>query len=861
LVLLGASLYLALVSGLPDVAQVEAQFGMRGAERFQPLLVYDNSGEHVLYQHIHPEARSRRWIEPESVSASFAQSVVAAIEPGFWTSTGYELSSREASTISERLVEVSLLPPGEPSLQRSVQRALLAAELTRRYPRERILAWYINSAHYGHAAYGIDSAALAYYDKHADGLSLGEGASLAALLNSPQLMQDAEESRERVLEALVDEGAITRAQARSAQSEPYPNLEPPELPNFVTFLIRQVTDELGEAVVGRSGLKVISTIDYDLQQQATCAAESHVLRLAGESIGTVSSTTDSSPCVSAALLPTLRPRDAGIDHEIEDWALVVMDPVSGEILAASGPFDEPRNPEPLLNPFTYLTAFSRGSTPSSMVVDLGSDPHGPVRMRTALSNMYPDSAATTLAALGEESVSRTLAQLGMSGGRESASLLELTSAYGVLADEGRRTGTEVAPSIIRRIDDAQGDVLYKYSPNTRAVVSPQLAFLMADVLSDESTRWAELGKGNNLEIGRAAGAIAGSSPDSEANWTIGFTPQRAVGVWLGGDPLVGVDRTNGSAAIWNAVVRFASAELPPEVWQMPLGVTELEVCDPSGLLPTQYCPEVVREVFILGTEPTQYDNLYQPFRVNSETGKLATLLTPLQFVEERVYFTPPSAAEGWAVAAAIERPPQEYDTLAFDPIENAGVQIMSPAPFEILGDNIAIRGDANTEGFDYFRLQYGQGLNPTRWIQIGADRQRPVEGSSLGTWASEGLNGLYTLQLLVVLNDGQIRTAATPVTLDNEPPGLELLLPSAGDTFSLDETDELTINVSAADEVGLDRVEFFAEGRRVGTVTGAPFTANWTFPNETGDYEIFVRAYDTAGNRSESERILIELVP
>jgi len=859
--LLGASAYLAIVNGLPDVGQVEAQFGMRGAETFRPMLVYDNSGEHVLYQHLHPGAQSRRWIDTESAPASLTQATVAALEPEYWTGPGYDLTSQVASTIGERLVEIALLPPGEPSLARTAQRALLAAELTRRYSKEQILSWYINSADYGQAAFGVDSAALVHYGKNANELSLGESASLAAMLDPQLRLLDADSSREMVLDIMAEAGHVTSAQARDAVDDPFPDQDGLELPRFATFLIEQVTRELGEFVVGRSGLKVISTIDYDLQQQAACAAESHVSRLSGEPIGTVKATSDGGPCVSAALLPTLRPRDAGFDHQIEDWALVVIDPVSGEILAARGPFDEARNPETLLDPFTYLTAFSRGSTPSSMVVDLGEDPHGPVRMRTALANLYSDAAETTLAALGQESISRTLDQLGLSGARDSANLIELTSAYGVLAADGKRTGVDSGPTIVQRIEDSEGTLLYEYRPLSQAVVSPQLAFLMVDVLSDESARWEELGKGNSLEIGRAAGAISGTTSEGTDNWAIGFTPQRAVGVWLGGSPLIELGRENGAAAIWNAATRFSSAELPPESWQMPLGVAEVEVCDPSGLLPTQYCPEIVREVFVLGTEPTQYDNLYQPFRVNRETGKLATLLTPLQSVEERVYFIPPPVAEAWAAEIGIEQPPQEYDTLSSDLAETPGIQIMSPAPFEILSDSISVQGDANTDGFDYYRLQYGQGLNPTRWIQIGEDQQRPVDSNRLGTWLTEGLNGLYTLQLLVVLNDGQVRTAALPVTLDNEAPTVGLLFPLSGDAYSLEEVGELTISVSATDEVGLERVEVFADGRRIGFATSAPFTIDWTLPKDVGEYEIFARAYDAAGNRAESQRIQIDIVP
>jgi hypothetical protein len=123
------------------------------------------------------------------------------------------------------------------------------------------------------------------------------------------------------------------------------------------------------------------------------------------------------------------------------------------------------------------------------------------------------------------------------------------------------------------------------------------------------------------------------------------------------------------------------------------------------------------------------------------------------------------------------------------------------------------------------------------------------------------LNGLYTLQLLVVLNDGQVRTAALPVTLDNESPIIELLIPLAGEVYSLDEVEELTISVSALDEVGLERVDIFADGRRIGSIRSAPFTVDWTLPNEIGAYEIFARAYDAAGNRAESQRIQIEIVP
>ncbi len=237
------------------------------------------------------------------------------------------------------------------------------------------------------------------------------------------------------------------------------------------------------------------------------------------------------------------------------------------------------------------------------------------------------------------------------------------------------------------------------------------------------------------------------------------------------------------------------------------------------------------------------------------------MLTPLQSVEERVYFIPPSLAEDWAAEVGIERPPQEYDTLSLGTTDIPGVMIASPAPFEILGGRVNVRGQANAEGFDFYRLQYGQGLNPTRWIQIGEDRDQPVEGGILGSWSTDGLDGLYTLQLLVVLNDGQVQTAAAPVTLDNTPPSIELIAPSAGETYSLRDDDELTISVSASDEVGIDRIDFLVDGRRIATATSAPYSTSWSFPGQTGSYEILARATDAAGNRTETDRIDIRLIP
>jgi membrane carboxypeptidase/penicillin-binding protein PbpC len=751
------------------------------------------------------------------------------------------------------------MPPSSNELLERLASSVLAAELTNRYPKERILEWFLNSADYGRSAFGLDAAALTYFAKSADELSLSEAALLAALAQDPTLDPLSQSTRARtmrqvVLQAMQRAAFIEADEAERAARLPLGVLEDQEPwhpPEHVLVVLSQLERLLGRERMGRSGLIVTSTLDNDLQEQSGCVAESHLARLAGQPIDALVSTASDGPCVAASLLPTLRPGDAGMDHRIEDWGLIVLDPVRGEVLAAHGRTDLNRVAGPLFDPFIYLTAFAQGSTPATMVLDLRDDlaeSRGPVRMRTALANLYPGASQQALSSVGQQSFVLTLDQMGIaSPNTQSVSLADIAAAYGIIAADGLRIGfesseVEILPSIVLKVEGAEGEPLYGYAPANQAILSPQLAYLMVDVLSDESARWNTLGPGNPLEIGMPACVVSAQDLAGESNWTVGITPHRAVAVWVGGTEMRGVDRLNGSAPIWHAVTRFGAADFGTAGWEQPPGLTEREVCDPSGLLPTLYCPELVTEIFVQGTEPTHFDTLFRPLRINSETGKLATLFTPLEAVEERVYFVPPQEAQAWAEQAGIE-------------------QISSPAPFEIVGREIQILGEAAPEGFGYYRLQYGQGLNPSDWVQIGQDQSRQIRHARLGSWSTEGLSGLYTLQLLVILTDGQVRTAALPLTIDNQPPLAQLVSPQDGAVLRRASTPSALFQADALDNVGLDRIEFWVDGRRIGVATQAPYTIRWLTPAQAGEYRVEVRAYDRAGNRTTTEAVLIEVKP
>jgi hypothetical protein len=224
---------------------------------------------------------------------------------------------------------------------------------------------------------------------------------------------------------------------------------------------------------------------------------------------------------------------------------------------------------------------------------------------------------------------------------------------------------------------------------------------------------------------------------------------------------------NGSpraaAGLWAAVMKTASRDLPASSWKIPQGVTTLQVCDPSGLLPTEACPNVVSEVFLNGYEPLQADTLYKTYSVNRETGFLATVFTPAGLVEERTYMIVPELARDWAARAGLPNPPSVYDTIQAPPFR-ADLHIASPAMFASVNGKVQVRGSAAGADFDFYRLQYGQGLNPSQWVLI-AESQTPVADGLLGVWDANGLKGLYALQLVVIRSGQRVETYTVQVTL------------------------------------------------------------------------------------------------
>jgi hypothetical protein len=217
------------------------------------------------------------------------------------------------------------------------------------------------------------------------------------------------------------------------------------------------------------------------------------------------------------------------------------------------------------------------------------------------------------------------------------------------------------------------------------------------------------------------------------------------------------------ATLWSALMQIASQDLPPDSWASPADVSVINVCDPSGMLPTADCPNLVSEVFLNGNEPIQPDNIYRKYAVNRETGLLATVFTLPQLVEERVYLVVPPEARSWAESAGLEIPPSTYDAIQ-PPQSSPNVNITSPELFREVSGKVDITGTAAGDDFVSYRVVAGQGLNPQEWIQL-AEGNEPVTNGVLARWDTSGLSGLYAVQLQVVRGDQKVDTAIIQVTV------------------------------------------------------------------------------------------------
>ncbi|MBI1800496.1 MAG: hypothetical protein HYR71_02565 [Chloroflexi bacterium] len=405
----------------------------------------------------------------------------------------------------------------------------------------------------------------------------------------------------------------------------------------------------------------------------------------------------------------------------------------------------------------------------------------------------------------------------------------------VPSDVKRPGYREMNPVAILKVEDANGKTLFEYQkPDVKTVLSPQVAYLMTDVLSDNQARAVAFGANSPLKLSRPTAAKTGTTNDFKDNWTLGYTPQLVTGVWVGNSDNTSMERSSGltgAGPIWHDFMEYALKDLPVENFQRPEGMVEVDVCAPSGLRPTPNCPSRVKELFIAGTEPKTDDNIWQAFRICKPSGKLATLYCPPDQIEDKVFAIYPPEAADWVRDPAnnVPQPPTDYDT-TYGPAQQVGdVAIIKPVAYGYVHGLAPVIGNAKAGSFNFYRLEFGSGLDPTAWTQIGGDHHNQVDGGQLEVWDTTGLaDGLYTLQLTVVEGNGNRKQSSAQVNVDNKPPTVKLLNPSPNEIYIMEDKEWVNIQADARDNVSMDRVEFFLDGKSIGFNTVAPYTRRWT---------------------------------
>jgi membrane peptidoglycan carboxypeptidase len=955
-----ASIYAYFTRDLPPASTLQAIFDSTNSDFFRTTQIYDRTDTHLLYEVIDPRGGDRQYTAYADLPLNLISATIAIEDKTFFTNPGYDAigivralvsnvrgeAIQGGSSITQQLVKNTLIPieeRAERSYSRKIREILLAAEITRRYSKEQILEWYLNTNFYGSLAYGVDAAALVYFGKHAQQLTLAEAALLAAIPNSPGLNpntapEEAKRRQEVVLDVMAHENFISPAEAETAKAAPLS--QPPvqrfdiKAPHFSIYARQQVIELLnalgleGEDLVNRGGLRIVTTLDWALQQQAECVARTQVARLSGSAPDVIVPVGETLPvgvdCAAAEFLPPLREADVGIDHHVTNAAIVALRPTTGEIMALVGSLDYwnpaiagnfniavdgQRQPGSSFKPFTYLEAFRAGYSPATMLLDIRTvfptlsgeayvpenydrRFHGPVSMREALARSYNIPAVQTLNLVGIDNVIRRAHQMGINsletgqyglaltlGGGE-VTLLDMAYAFGVFANSGVMAGQPVPldeqrpgfrqldPISILRVTDNRGQVLYELrSPSTQPILSPELAYLMNDVLSDNAAREAAFGRDNPLTLpDRPVGAKTGTTNDFRDNWTVGYAPQLAVGVWVGNadnTPMQSVTGLTGAAPIWHAVMRYGTQALPPQGWTQPPGIVSVKVCVPSGKLPTEFCPRTRDELFIRGAEPTDPDNVWQAVTINRDTGKRATVCTPPELLEEKVYEILPPEAADWVRTVGVPQPPTEYDTLTTACLATSNVAILDPQPFAYIHGTVIISGTSKGDNYAFFRVEYGPGLYPQGWTQIEGDRGEQIENGVLQTWNTAGLDGLYSLRLVVVKNDPAnpggpflFETSVIQVTVDNQAPTISLISPTPGQEYTLGQDESVIIQAQVSDNLSIARVAFFVDNISTESATVPPYSTRWKLTG-AGEHVIFARVYDAAGNFVDSEKVTI----
>ncbi|HLP86893.1 MAG TPA: PBP1A family penicillin-binding protein [Candidatus Paceibacterota bacterium] len=611
--------------------------------------IYDRTGEILLYD-VHQNIK-RTVIPYEDMGVNILNATVAIEDSNFYQHKGIRITSiiratiwakltgrriQGGSTITQQLIKNTLLTP-EVSISRKIKEWILSVKLEKVMSKEEILALYLNEAPYGGNIYGIEEATKAFLGKKPKELTLAEAAYMAAIPNGPTYYSPygknkdkLDERKNLVLKRMLDIKFITEEEYTKAKSEQVTFLpkQPMNIgaPHFVFFIKDYLENRYGAETLEEGGLKVTTTLDYELQKKAEEIAFT-------------------------------KARENEKNWDGNNAAVVVIDPKTGQILSMVGSrdyFDKtidgnfnvataPRQPGSSFKPIVYALAFEKGYTEKTTLFDVktefnsscrpdGSETRdgcytpdnydnafrGPMTLRDGLAQSINVIAVKLLYLVGVSDSIKMARNLGITtllndpnryglslviGGGETT-LLDMTSAYSVFANSGVRNPYQG----ILKVEDSKGNILEEYQNKSQQVIKPNTTYILSSILSDDVARTPTFGANSVLKIpGRQVAVKTGTTNDNKDAWTIGYTPSVTVGVWVGNNDNKPMKKGGAALAgpIWNGVMTEALKDSPVESFNAP------EQIDPS-------IPPILRGFWQGG----------ETFTVDSISNKLATEYTP-----------------------------------------------------------------------------------------------------------------------------------------------------------------------------------------------------------------------------------------
>lgn len=628
---------LALYSGfayfardIPPVAQVMNQ------PVFQTTQFYDRNGV-LLAELIDPDHGRRLLVNLDQLPTDLVWATIAVEDPNFYSNPGVDpqsivrafvqnFSSQHivsgASTLTQQLARNVLFTLRERETQtvdRKLKEAIFAVRLTQTYSKNEILNMYFNEVYYGNLSYGVGAAADSYFGKPAARLDLAESAMLAGLPQAPsdydpiRHLDQAKTRQDYVLDRMVVHGYLTHADAERAKREVLHFVDkqfPLKAPHFVNYVTQLIQQRYGLDALYNRGWRIQTTLDNRLNDLAQSVARQRVDQV----------------------------RQLMNAHNA---AVVTIRPSTGEILTMVGSLDywdnnidgqvnvatSYRQPGSSVKPFTYATAYARGFVPASTVYDVKTDfyrgpglspysPfnfdlqfHGPVLLREALASSLNIPAVKLLQRVGIHEMDDTAHSLGITTmnepdrygltltlGAADVSPLDMAFAYSAFANDGLMVGEPVPlrdrvlnqrryePVSILKITDSIGNLIYQYQPPPPIqVLSPPAAYLVTSSLSDDKARHFTFAPGGALVIDRPAAAKTGTTQLEQDAWTVGYTPDLTIAIWVGntnGEPMKATEGVLSAGAIWHTYATAAHQylQLPPKDFKVPPGVTFGPVC-------------------------------------------------------------------------------------------------------------------------------------------------------------------------------------------------------------------------------------------------------------------------------------------